>query len=130
MTCILYGIPNCDTVKKARGWLGATGITYTFHDFKKAGVDEAKLAMWCRLHGWQKLLNRAGTTFKKLPDANKLGLDSAMAIRLMVANPSMIKRPVLEHALLKQALPQRTGPQQAGGVLLGFDMDAWTLTLT
>ncbi len=125
VTCILYGIPNCDTVKTARRWLTVASIAHTFHDYKKDGVDEAKLAMWCHLHGWQKLLNRAGTTFKKLPDADKLGLDSAKAIRLMAANPSMIKRPVLEHTSLKHAVH---GP--AGGVLIGFDVDAWTLTLT
>ncbi len=93
---ILYGIPNCDTIKKARVWLGAAGIAYAFHDYKKSGVDAALLAHWCEELGWAVLLNRAGTTFRKLSDADKTGLDQAKAITLMLAQPSMIKRPVLE----------------------------------
>ena len=93
---ILYGIPNCDTVKKARVWLEAAGIAFTFHDYKKLGVDAAQLAKWCDALGWETLLNRAGTTFKKLPDADKADLNQAKAIALMIAQPSMIKRPVLE----------------------------------
>jgi arsenate reductase (glutaredoxin) len=96
MTLILYGIPNCDTVKKARNWLEASGIAYDFHDYKKAGIDEARLKAWAGLIGWEKLLNRSGTTFKALPDAAKQELDEAKAIALMIAQPSMIKRPVFE----------------------------------
>ena len=95
---ILYGIPNCDTVKKARTWLDAAGVAYSFHDYKKAGADPVKLAAWCAALGWETILNRAGTTFKKLPDADKANIDQAKAIALMLAQPSMIKRPVLEGA--------------------------------
>ena len=96
MTITLYGIPNCDTVKKARSYLDGRGIAYTFHDYKKAGVEEADLRRWAKQVGWEVLLNKAGTTFKKLPDADKADIDEAKAIALMVANPSMIKRPVVE----------------------------------
>jgi arsenate reductase len=92
----LYGIPNCDTVKKARKYLEARGISYHFHDYKKAGVTAADLERWSDIVGWEKLLNKAGTTFKKLPDADKVDIDAVKAIALMVANPSMIKRPVVE----------------------------------
>lgn len=96
MKLILYGISNCDTVKKARTWLTDHGIAFDFHDYKKAGIDEASLKRWAAQVGWQPLLNKAGTTFRKLPDADKADLDEAKAIRLMLANPSMIKRPVVE----------------------------------
>ncbi len=96
MTVTLYGIPNCDTVKKARVYLHARGVGYHFHDYKKAGVDAADLNRWAKQVGWEVLLNKAGTTFKKLPDAEKTGIDEAKAIALMLANPSMIKRPVVE----------------------------------
>lgn len=92
----LYGIKNCDTVKKARAWLDGQGIAYTFHDYKVAGIDRERLQHWCREHGWETLLNRAGTTFRQLPEADKAGLDEAKAIALMLAKPSMIKRPVLD----------------------------------
>jgi arsenate reductase len=92
----LYGIRNCDTMKKAWTWLDEHGLAYDFHDYKKSGIDRAKLAAWSREVGWEKLLNRAGTTFKKLPEADKQGIDEAKAIALMQAQPSMIKRPVLE----------------------------------
>lgn len=92
---ILYGIPNCDTVKKARKWLDAKGVAYTFHDYKKAGVDEAALSAWVEEAGWEALLNKRGTTFRALSDADKADIDTAKAIRLMVANPSLIKRPVV-----------------------------------
>lgn len=92
----LYGIPNCDTVKKARAYLDGRGLGYHFHDYKKAGVTAADLERWGEVVGWEKLLNKAGTTFKKLPDADKADIDAAKAIALMVANPSMIKRPVVE----------------------------------
>ncbi|QBM74870.1 ArsC family reductase [Sphingomonas sp. AAP5] len=91
----VYGIPNCDTVKKARIWLAEQGVAYDFHDYKKAGVPEAELRGWVDRLGWETLLNRAGTTFRKLPDADKTDLDAEKAIALMLANPSTIKRPVL-----------------------------------
>ncbi|WP_370238041.1 ArsC family reductase [Brevundimonas sp.] len=96
MTAILYGIPNCDTVKKARVWMEGQGLTYTFHDYKKAGADEVRLRSWVDRVGWEKLLNRAGTTFRKLPEADKADLNADKAVALMLAQPSMIKRPVLE----------------------------------
>lgn len=110
MTIILYGIPNCDTIKKARSWLDGRGIAYAFYDYKKAGADEAKLAAWCDTLGWETVLNRAGTTFRKLPDADKIGLDRDKAIALMTAQPSMIKRPIVEHP---------------GRLLAGFKPDQW-----
>lgn len=114
MTITVYGIPNCDTVKKARVWLDGRGIVYAFHDYKKAGADPAKLADWCKAAGWDKLLNRAGTTFRKLSDADKVDLDEAKAIALMVAQPSAIKRPVVEHP---------------GGLLVGYKPDEWERAL-
>jgi arsenate reductase len=96
MTLTLYGIPNCNTVKKARAYLDGRGLGYHFHDYKKAGVTAADLGRWSEVVGWERLLNKAGTTFKKLPDADKADIDAAKAIALMVANPSMIKRPVVE----------------------------------
>jgi arsenate reductase len=95
MAAVLYGIKNCDTMKKAWTWLDQHGIAYDFHDYKKAGIDRATLEGWVRQLGWEVLLNRAGTTFKKLPDADKQGIDEGKAIGLMLAQPSMIKRPVL-----------------------------------
>lgn len=95
MTAILYGIPNCDTVKKARTWLAEHAVAYGFHDYKKAGVDAQALDAWIATVGWESLLNRAGTTFRKLPDADKADLDAAKARALMIAHPSTIKRPVL-----------------------------------
>jgi arsenate reductase len=92
----MYGIPNCDTIKKARTWLEAHRHEYDFHDYKKAGIDKTRLEGWVKQVGWDVLLNRAGTTFKKLPDADKEGLTEKKAIALMLAQPSMIKRPVLE----------------------------------
>jgi arsenate reductase (glutaredoxin) len=110
MTVTVYGIPNCDTVKKARVWLDAAKVAYAFHDYKKAGIDAAALNRWADAVGWEPLLNRAGTTFKKLDDADKADIDRAKAIRLMIANPSMIKRPVVEGA---------------GALLVGFKPDVW-----
>lgn len=105
MSVIIYGIKNCDTMKKAFAWLDAHGIAYTFVDYKKSGAP-AELAAWADAVGWEKLLNRAGTTFKKLPEAAKTDLDRDAALALMRAQPSMIKRPVVS----------------AGGTLLiGFD---------
>lgn len=96
MALTLYGIPNCDTVKKARAWLDGAGLAYRFHNFKTDGLDAADLARWCAALGWETVLNRAGTTFRKLPEADRTGLTEAAAIRLMLAQPSMVKRPVLE----------------------------------
>jgi Spx/MgsR family transcriptional regulator len=93
---VLYGIKNCDTMKKARAWLDARHIAYTFHDYKVAGIERAKLAAWCKSAGWERVLNKSGTTFRKLSDAARADLDEAKAIELMLAQPSMIKRPVLE----------------------------------
>jgi len=110
MNVTLYGIPNCDTVKKARGWLDGQGIAYTFHDYKKAGADPDKIARWTATAGWEKILNRAGTTFRKLPDGDKAGINEGKAVTLMAANPSMIKRPIVEHP---------------GGLLVGFKAEEW-----
>lgn len=93
---IFYGIKNCDTVKKARDWLDSHGVTYAFHDYKLAGIERERLQRWVDALGWEVLLNRAGTTFRRLPDADREGLTEAKAIALMLAQPSIIKRPVLE----------------------------------
>lgn len=114
MTTTLYGIPNCDTVKKARTFLSAAGVAHDFHDYKKAGVPADALARWVARWGWEAVLNRAGTTFKALPEADKAGLDADKAMRLMQANPSMIKRPIVEGA---------------GLALIGFKADAWSAAL-
>lgn len=111
---ILYGIRNCDTVRKARAWLDARGLAYEFHDYKTAGIDETRLRGWSVELGWEKLLNRAGTTFRKLPEADKTGLDEDKAIALMEAQPSMIRRPVLD-----------LGDRR----LLGFGEAAWAVAL-
>ena len=92
----IYGIKNCDTMKKARAWLDAQGVGYAFHDYKAAGIERAALKAWAGQVGWEILLNRAGTTFRALPDVEKQGLNEAKAIALMTAQPSMIKRPVLD----------------------------------
>jgi arsenate reductase (glutaredoxin) len=96
MTITIYGIRNCDTMKKARAWLDQHDVAYIFHDYRKDGVDGEQLQRWCDEVGWEKLLNRTGTTFRKLPDDEKTGLDSSRAIALMRSHPAMIKRPVLE----------------------------------
>ena len=114
MSITVYGIPNCDTVKKVRAWLDARGIVYAFHDYKKAGADPVKLREWCAAAGWERVLNRAGTTFRKLPEGDKADLDQAKAVALMVANPSAIRRPVVEHP---------------GGLLIGFKEGEWTASL-
>lgn len=110
----LYGIPNCDTVKKARAWLGERGIEYAFHDYKKEGADPAHLREWIAAKGWETVLNRRGTTFRKLPDGDRAGLDGAKAVTLMQAHPSAIKRPVIEYD---------------GGLLVGFDAAEWEQAL-
>ena len=96
MGSTLYGIKNCDTMKKARTWLDGHGVQYEFHDYKAAGIDAASLARWCGKVGWETLLNRSGTTFRKLPEAQKTDLTERKAVALMLEQPSMIKRPVLE----------------------------------
>src|SRR5215467_4970180 len=96
MTTTIYGIKNCDTMKKARAWLEAHKVAYDFHDYKAAGITKAKLEAWAKVQGWEPLLNRSGQTFRKLPDTEKEDIDAKKAIELMVAQPSMIKRPVVE----------------------------------
>ena len=95
-TTTIYGIKNCDTMKKARAWLDSHGVNYEFHDYKAAGAPKEKLKAWSDELGWETLLNRAGTTFKKLPEADKEYLNERKALALMLDQPSMIKRPVLE----------------------------------
>jgi arsenate reductase len=96
MPATIYGIKNCDTMKKARAWLEKHRVAYEFHDYKTAGIERSQLEEWVKKLGWEALLNRAGTTFRKLPDKDKNGLDAKKAIALMLAQPSMIKRPVLD----------------------------------
>ena len=96
MAITIYGIRNCDTMKKARAWLEKHGVPHEFHDYKAKGIDRERLERWSTEVGWETLLNRAGTTFRKLPDAQKDGLDERKAVRLMLEQPSMIKRPVLD----------------------------------
>ena len=107
----MYGIRNCDTIKKARAWLQARGLAYEFHDYKVAGIDAGRLRAWAAELGWENLLNRAGTTFRKLPDADREGLDADKAVALMLAHNSVIKRPVLEYP---------------GGVIVGFKPDVYS----
>jgi Spx/MgsR family transcriptional regulator len=114
MSVDFYGIPNCDTVKKARAWLDARGIGYTFHDYKKEGADPAKLRAWISAKGWETVLNRRGTAFRKLDPAQTTDLDADKAAPLMQANPSTIKRPVVEYP---------------GGLLVGFDPAEWEAKL-
>ncbi len=115
MTPTMYGIPNCDTVKKARVWLDQHGVTFVFHDYRKAGIDRPRLEAWVKEHGWETVLNRAGTTFRALPEADKGDLNAAKAVALMLAQPSMIKRPVLD-------MGDRT--------LVGFKPDRYATILT
>lgn len=96
MANTIYGIKNCGTMKKARAWLEKHGVAYEFHDYKAVGIDRAHLERWAKEVGWEVLLNRSGTTFRKLPDKDKAGLTEKKALALMLTQPSMIKRPVLE----------------------------------
>lgn len=96
MAITMYGIKNCDTIKKARTWLEGKGVGYGFHDYKTSGIDRERLSRWVDELGWEKLLNRAGTTFRKLPESDRENLDREKAIALMLAQPSMIKRPLLD----------------------------------
>jgi len=114
MTITLYGIPNCDTVAKARKWLDGRGIHYAFHDYKKGGADQARLEGWVAQAGWEKLLNRGGTTFKKLDPADKADIDADKAVAIMMQHPSCIKRPVVEYD---------------GGILVGFKDGDWSAAL-
>lgn len=98
MSTTIYGIANCDTMKKARRWLDAHGIDYEFHDYKKKGIDKTLLKTWCTDEGWEALVNRRGTTWRKLDDADKADLTVTQAVALMQAHTSLIKRPILEHA--------------------------------
>ena len=110
MTLTLFGIGNCDTVKKARAWLGAAGVAHQFHDVRKDGLGADRLQGWIDALGWEKLLNRNGTTFRKLPDAQKAGLDAGSAKALMLGQPAMIRRPVVE---------------ADGALSVGFSADEW-----
>lgn len=110
MRVTLYGIKNCDTMKKARTWLDEQGIDYAFHDYKSSGIDRGSVERWCDAAGWETVLNRAGTTFRKLPEAEKGNIGRDRAIALMLEQPSMIKRPVLE---------------TEGRVLVGFKPDLY-----
>ncbi|WGM39902.1 ArsC family reductase [Caulobacter sp. NIBR1757] len=110
MPVTMYGIKNCDTVAKARKWLEGEGVAYDFHDYKVLGVTAEKLRAWAGEVGWEPLLNKAGTTFRKLPEADRQDIDEAKAIALMIAQPSMIKRPVVEGG---------------GPLLVGFKPDAY-----
>lgn len=110
----MYGIKNCDTIKKARVWMDENGVAYEFHDYKVEGVDPARLAKWIEAVGWELLLNRAGTTFRKLPDEAKQDIDAAKAAALMVEHTSVIKRPVLE---------------TPGGILVGFAAERYARAL-
>ena len=112
MTIHIYGIPNCDTVKKARKWLDAEGLDYAFHDYKKEGVEPEELARWADTVGWEVLLNRRGTTYRKLADDEKADMDREKALRLMAEHPSLIKRPVAMK-------------EDAQSVLVGFAESEW-----
>lgn len=118
MSITVYGIPNCDTVKKARGWLDGLGLRYRFHDYKKDGVDGARLRHWVEQRGWETILNRRGTTFRKLPELQRTDLDADKAVALMEANPSAIKRPVVEYL-----------HEDGRGLLVGFDPQEWSTAL-
>ncbi len=112
---IVYGIKNCDTMKKARAWLDGRGVAYSFHDYKVSGIEPTRLEGWVKKVGWERLLNRAGTTFRKLPEKDRQALDSRKAVALMLAQPSMIKRPVAE-------LP-------GGRLLVGFKSDEYAAAI-
>jgi arsenate reductase len=119
MSITIYGIKNCDTMKKARAWLDQHGVAYAFHDYKVAGIERKRLESWCAKVGWEVLLNRAGTTFRQLPEKDRNNIDAGKAVALMLAQPSMIKRPVLE-----------MGDERGGELLVGFKPDAYGAALT
>jgi arsenate reductase (glutaredoxin) len=114
MAITVYGIPNCDTVKKARVWLEAHGLDYAFYDYKKSGAPAGLLGDWVKAFGWETVLNRTGMTFKKLPEADKIDIDAPKAIIMMQAQTSMIKRPILVHDT---------------AVLIGFKPEEWSTAL-
>ena len=111
----VYGIPNCDAVRKARSWLAERGLGYEFHDFKKAGVPTERLDQWLAHFGWERVINRRGTSWRRLPAGEREAMDTERARDAALANPSLIKRPVVEHD---------------GRMLIGFDADQWQETLT
>ncbi len=111
----IYGIKNCDTVKKARKWLDEKGVAYEFHDFKKDGLDSQLLSLWEQAVGWETLINRRGTTWRKLPEKVRDTIGAQSAHEIMLENPSIIKRPVVE---------------RAGGISVGFNADEWAAWLT
>ena len=115
VTITIYGIKNCDTMKKARAWLESHGVDYAFHDYKSAGIERERLEQLCKAVGWEVLLNRSGTTFRKLPEEDKQGLDAPKAMALMLAQPSMIKRPVLDLG--------------GGNLLVGFKPEAYSAAI-
>jgi Spx/MgsR family transcriptional regulator len=115
MTVTLYGITTCDTVRKARAWLDQQGIAYRFHDFRVDGLDAGRLGGWLDVLGWEAVLNRAGTSFRKLPEAERADLDRGKAERLILANPTLVKRPVLE---------------AAGTVMVGYRADLYAQALS
>lgn len=114
MSITVYGIPNCDTVKKARTWLDGQGLAYAFHDYKKQGADPARIAGWIATAGRDRIVNKAGTTYRKLDDAQKAALDGEGAAQVLAQNPSVIKRPVVEHPC---------------GLLVGFKEAEWAAAL-
>ena len=118
MSITVYGIPNCDTVRKARGWLDGLGIDYAFHDYKKQGIEPSKLAEWSDALGWERVLNRKGPTFRKLGDDARVDLDAAKAVRLMREHTSTIKRPIVEY-----------DNANGSGLLVGFDEQEWSTAL-
>jgi arsenate reductase len=115
MSVTIYGIKNCDAMKRARAWLDKRGVDYAFHDYKTAGIERTQLEQWAKKVGWETLLNRAGTTFKKLPEKEKDSITATKAIALMLKQPSMIKRPVLEAG--------------GGKLLVGFKPEQYAVTL-
>jgi Spx/MgsR family transcriptional regulator len=122
MSITLYGIANCDTVKKARGWLEGKGIDYTFHDYKKSGIEEGKLRRWIEAQGWERILNTRGTTFRKLDPGVTDNLDADRAVALMHEHTSAIRRPIVEYS-------DEDGSGGGDGLLIGFDEHAWSTAL-
>ena len=118
MSITVYGIPNCDTVRKARGWLDGMGLAYHFHDYKKAGIEPDKLREWVEARGWEAILNRKGPTFRNLPETDRNDLDADKAIGVMAANTSAIKRPVVEY-----------DSHDGKRLLVGFDALEWSTAL-
>ena len=118
MSITVYGIPNCDTVRKARGWLAGLGLDYHVHDYKTAGIEPDRLREWVEARGWETILNRRGPTFRNLPETDRSDLDAEKAIRLMCANTSAIKRPVVEYL-----------SEGGKGLLVGFDAQEWSTAL-